>query len=122
MSLLIDFVILALLGGVLAYAYLVDRRVRQLVAVLREMAPMFDEFSAAVDRSESSVSAIRAVTRAIEDQVREGLSLRPSRQVPREPEKPTAPEAQQQPDGVAAVNGKAELVRSFFATVRSRQA
>ena len=122
MSHLIDFAILLLLAGVLGYAYLVDRRVRHLVSVLREMAPMVDEFSAAVDRSESSISAIKAVTQAIENQVRDGLSLRTTRR----PAAAPAPEAEQErapePAGVTAVNGKSELVRSFFATVRSRQA
>ncbi|GHF36074.1 flagellar motor switch protein [Seohaeicola zhoushanensis] len=125
MSHLIDFAILILLAGVLGYAYLVDRRVRNLVIVLREMAPMVDEFSAAVDRSESSVSAIKAVTNAIEDQVRDGLSLRPARrQAAAAPAPAPEPvlERVEEPAGVTSVNGKAELVRSFFATVKSREA
>lgn len=121
MSLLIDFAILILLAGVLGYAYLVDRRVRHLVAMLRQMAPMVDEFSAAVDRSESSVSAIKAVTQAIEEQIKDGFSLRPSRREAPQPEK-AARQVEDEPAGVSSVNGKAELVRSFFDTVRSRQA
>ncbi|MCB1342149.1 MAG: flagellar motor switch protein [Pseudooceanicola sp.] len=124
MSHLIDFAILALLAGVLGYAWLVDRRVRHLVGILREMAPMVDEFSAAVDRSEGSLSAFKAVTQAIEGQVREGLNLRPRRAAAAPaPEPAPAPQPQaDDPVGVASVTGKADLVRSFFATARSREA
>ena len=131
MSLLIDLVILALLVGVLGYAVLVDRRVRRLVAVLREMEPMIDDFSAAVDKSETSVSAMKSLTRTFETRAaREALDGRgdgradgradgrgegPAFRTSRQPEpRPTA--------GVASVTGKADLVRGFFDTVRSREA
>ncbi|WP_370303139.1 flagellar motor switch protein [Pseudooceanicola sp.] len=132
MSLLIDFVILALLAGVLAYAYLVDRRVRNLVQVLRQLEPMVNEFSAAVDKSEDSVSTMKAMTESIAQKLRRradpdpaaeaaphaadaapgdhGVSFR-SQRSPAEP-----------PAGVAALSGKDELVRSFFDSVRSREA
>ena len=131
MSLLIDFVILALLAGVLAYAYLVDRRVRNLVQVLRQLEPMVNEFSAAVDKSEDSVSTMKAMTESIAQKLRRradpdpatestphadaaagdhGVSFR-SQRSPAEP-----------PAGVAALSGKDELVRRFFDSVRSREA
>ena len=122
MSLLIDLVILALLAGVLGYAFMVDRRVRRLVAVLREMEPMIDDFSAAVDKSESSVSAMKSLTQSIETRAardaRDGRDPRgegPAFRTSRQPEpRPTA--------GVASVTGKADLVRGFFDTVRRREA
>ena len=115
MSLLIDLVILALLAGVLGYAFMVDRRVRRLIAVLREMEPMIDDFSAAVDKSESSVSAMKSLTHSIETRARDTRSEGPAFRTSRQPEpRPTA--------GVASVTGKADLVRGFFDTVRSREA
>ncbi|OWU76755.1 hypothetical protein ATO5_11025 [Loktanella sp. 22II-4b] len=63
MTMLIDTMILALLAGTLAYAFLVDRRVRRLMSVLHELQPMVGEFSAAVDKSQSSVAALRDATR-----------------------------------------------------------
>lgn len=126
MALLIDLVILALLAGTLAYAFLVDRRVRNLVRVLRELEPVVGEFSAAVDKSEDSVSALRNISRSLE----EGGT--PARREPPAPAAPRAGEdapafrttrqAPERPAGVAAVTGKADLVRGFFDTVRSREA
>lgn len=122
MSLSIDIIILVLLAGVLAYAYLVDRRVRNLVAVLRDLEPMIGKFSEAVDKSEDSVTAMKFVT--------ESLRRGPQRSAPREPELSAAlaaaREAQREeepsrPAGVASVSGKADMVRSFFDTVQGRQ-
>lgn len=127
MSLLIDFVILALLAGVLCYAYLVDRRVRNLVQVLRQLEPVVNEFSAAVDKSEDSVSTMKAMTESIAQKLRRRT----------DPDPAPAPEAPagdhgvafrsqrspaEPPAGVAALSGKDELVRSFFDSVRSREA
>jgi len=121
MSLLIDLVILALLAGVLGYAYLVDRRVRVLMAVLNELEPVVGEFSAAVDKSENSVSAMKSMASSLEDRI---LSTGAPRRAEPEPESSvafrTARQTEAPPAGVAAVDGKAELVRSFFETVRSR--
>ena len=120
MSILIDIVILALLAGVLAYAWLVDRRVRHLVRVLHEMAPMVDEFSAAVDKSENSIFQMKAMTQSIEDRFRRtGRDANPFRSRREDDRKPAEPEL---PAGVTKLTDKAELVRNFFDTVKSRQA
>ena len=60
MSFAIDIAVLVLLVGTLGYAWLVDRRVRRMMEAMREMEPMIGSFSQAVDRSESTVSALRA--------------------------------------------------------------
>lgn len=121
MSLLIDFVILALLAGVLGYAYLVDRRVRNLVEVLRQLEPVVNDFSAAVDKSENSVSTMKAMTETIAQKVRRRTEHEPERAdvdvAFRSQRTPSAP-----PSGVAALKGKDELVRSFFDSVRRREA
>lgn len=69
MTLLIDTLILALLAGTLGYAFLVDRRVRGLMHALRDLQPIVGEFSAAVDKSESSVAALRHATDRMDEPV-----------------------------------------------------
>ncbi|WP_235856067.1 NUDIX hydrolase [Mesobaculum littorinae] len=113
---LIDGLILALLAGTLAYAWLVDRRVRVLMQTLRDLQPMVGEFSAAVDKSESSVDHLRSVAREMaERQARAGAA-------PASPA-PAADRAERRivPPGVTRVNGKADLVRSFFEATRGGQ-
>ncbi|MAY89059.1 MAG: flagellar motor switch protein [Pseudooceanicola sp.] len=129
MSLLIDLLIIALLAGVLAYAYLVDRRVRRLVTVLRELEPVVGKFSDAVDKSEDSVAAMKTVTQALETGIRRPA---PAAEPAEKPETKTAEPGvvtfrskrptETAAKGIAQVSGKADLVRSFFDTARSREA
>ncbi|MCP1167665.1 hypothetical protein NHG85_03815, partial [Limimaricola sp. ASW11-118] len=65
MTLLIDAMILAMLAGVLAYAWMVDRRVRGLMETLRELQPMITAYAAAVDKSEESVRDLASATRSL---------------------------------------------------------
>ncbi|MGI3170988.1 flagellar motor switch protein [Pseudooceanicola sp. C21-150M6] len=120
MSYLIDILILLLLGGTLGYAFLVDRRVRMLMAVLREMEPMVGQFSDAVDKSESTVSMLKSMS----DKVRAPIMTRPAEK--REEvvsfrstrhDKPA-----ERPAGVTRVSGKSDLVRGFFETAKTRGA
>lgn len=118
MSYLIDLLILGLLAGTLGYAFIVDRRVRKLMSVLREMEPMVGKFSEAVDKTEDSVSLLKQVTEKVrapmpgfqqaERDKGEVVSFRTSR------------EKVQKPAGVTKVTGKADLVRGFFETAGSR--
>ena len=130
MSYMIDLLILGLLASTLGYAYLVDRRVRKLMKVLREMEPMIGSFSQAVDRSESTVSALRAA--------REVAPLRKRPEPPRpEARAEAAPETSDpgaepafrskrepapRPADATPISGKSELIRGFFDTVRQREA
>ena len=50
-SALIDIIIIVLLIGTLVYAFVLDRRVRKLMASLKDMEPMVGAFSNAVDQS-----------------------------------------------------------------------
>lgn len=126
MAFLIDIVILALLAGTLAYAFLVDRRVRNLVRILRDLEPVVGEFSAAVDKSEDSVSALRSISRSLEEGGGPARRMPPGpRARPTDEDGPafrTTRQAPERPAGVASVTGKADLVRGFFDTVRSREA
>ncbi|KGM46948.1 hypothetical protein [Pseudooceanicola atlanticus] len=128
MSFLIDVLILVLLGGTLGYAFLVDRRVRMLMSVLKEMEPMVGQFSQAVEKSESSVSMLKAMTEKVRTQPAANSAPAAA---------PTQQQAQPQPDvvsfrtsrekasrpaGVTRVSGKSDLVRGFFETARTRGA
>lgn len=118
MSYMIDVLILVLLAGTLGYAFLVERRVRALMRILRDMEPMVGEFSAAVDKSENSVTMLRAVTEKVrtpfsggsktDEESADVVSFRSTREQP------------SRPVGVTRVSGKSDLVRGFFETARSR--
>jgi len=122
MSFVIDLVILALLVGTLAYAWLVDRRVHKMMGALRELEPMIGTFSEAVDRSESTLTGLRAA--------RETAAAPGAREhVRQEPKAPrpegafrTRRERPVRPADATKVTGKSELVRGFFDTVRQREA
>ncbi|AWI86119.1 flagellar motor switch protein (plasmid) [Alloyangia pacifica] len=126
MSFLIDMAILVLLVGTLTYAWVVDRRVRVLMAALRELEPMIGSFSAAVDKSESAVSALRAAgEQAADSRGRRQREPEVSRSDAARGEAPsfrTSRERPNRPTGTASVSGKSELVRGFFETVRNREA
>lgn len=126
MSFLIDMAILVLLVGTLTYAWVVDRRVRVLMAALRELEPMIGSFSAAVDKSESAVSALRAAgEQAADSRGRRQREPEVSRSEAARGEAPsfrTSRERPNRPSGTASVSGKSELVRGFFETVRNREA
>lgn len=136
MALLIDMIILLLLVGTLAYAFLVDRRVRTLMEAMQSLAPLVDQFSLAVDRTENSVKTLRAETTARAAPKRDEeppltRSAATGNPAPRAAEEadvvfrsarkaPSAPA--QLPPGMARVTGKADLVRGFFDAIRSREA
>jgi type II secretory pathway component PulM len=137
MALLIDMIILLLLVGTLAYAFLVDRRVRALMAAMQSLEPLVDQFSSAVDRTENSVRSLRAEGAARATPKREEeppltrAAAAASSAIPQASDKPdtvfstarpTAQDGAHLPPGMARVTGKADLVRSFFDTVRSREA
>ncbi len=138
MALLIDLVIMLLLIGTLVYASLVDRRVRALMSAMQSLAPLVDQFSAAVDRTEDSVKSLRTETtnraaskRDEEPPLTRTAAMPPAQQAEeaamfrssRMAEQPdAAAQLAQLPAGVARVSGKSDLVRSFFDSVRSREA
>ncbi|MBU0778835.1 MAG: flagellar motor switch protein, partial [Alphaproteobacteria bacterium] len=64
MSAVIDIVIMVLLVGTLTYAVILDRRMRKLMATLRDMEPMVTAFSNAVDQTTRSVEDMRDLSEA----------------------------------------------------------
>ncbi|ANT63193.1 MULTISPECIES: flagellar motor switch protein [Roseobacteraceae] len=121
MSFLIDIAILVLLVGTLTYAWVVDRRVRVLMAALKDLEPMIGSFSAAVDKSESTVTALRSAGEQVADQ-RARRQREPEVSRDEAPSFRTTRERPSRPNGTASVSGKSELVRGFFETVRNREA
>ncbi|MGY6704333.1 flagellar motor switch protein [Roseinatronobacter sp.] len=136
MALIIDLVILLLLAGTLGYAFLVDRRVRALMSALHRLEPVVGQFSAAVDRSENSVKSMQIDT-PVFSTARRGKEPRLTRPgssavaaalsaangaAGSDENAPPDRAAPELPPGMARVGGKADLVRGFFETVRSRNA
>lgn len=125
MSLIVDLAIMALLVGTLAYAWVVDRRVRKMMAALRELEPMIGSFSEAVDRSESAVSVLKSLGQTV--QAPFGGRRPAARDEEPAPQRRDAsfrsvrdhPERSRPSAGIPV---KSELVRGFFETVKSREA
>lgn len=133
MPALIDIVIIVLLVGTLTYAFILDRRVRKLMESLQEMEPMVGAFSSAVDQSARSVEELRDLsTRA---QRPEPPVHRPAPPAPRTAQPAAARDEAQSPAqeraarlrgrvpvrGQSAVQGKSELVRTFFDITKERK-
>lgn len=130
MPALIDIIIIVLLVGTLVYAFILDRRVRKLMESLREMEPMVGAFSSAVDQSTKSVEELRDLS------AKAAARPEPPVQRPAAPAKPSpAPAEGSSPAqeraarlrgrapvrGQAAVQGKSELVRTFFDITKERK-
>lgn len=119
MATIIDGVIIVLLIGSITYGYLVSRKVRLLMATLKELEPLVDEFSSAVDKSQSSVAQMREnITVAEQSAQPEPAPMPEPAPSPRTEEAafssrrgtPPAPEM----PGLRRVRDKKELVRAFF--------
>lgn len=116
MATIIDGVIIVLLVGSIAYGYSVSRKVRQLMATLKELEPLVDEFSLAVDKTEHSVHLMRENIEVAE-QVQEP-QVQAAPQAPAEAafsSRRSAQEAAEVP-GLRVMRDKKDLVRKFFET------
>ncbi len=108
-----DILIIALLAGSVGYGVIISRRVQRLMASLEELEPLVREFSDAVDKSESSVNALR-------DNLAEGLAAHEAAEQAEEaPAFSSRRQSQRRLPGVQVVRGKQDLVRRFFETSRS---
>ncbi|MEX3314494.1 flagellar motor switch protein [Sulfitobacter sp. PS-8MA] len=131
MSALIDIIIIVLLIGTLVYAFILDRRVRNLMASLKDMEPMVGAFSTAVDQSAKSVEELRDLStqaRRPEPPVqKQAPQPRPQTVAPAPGgESPAQKRAARLKNrapvqGQAAVQGKSELVRTFFDITKERK-
>jgi hypothetical protein len=114
MATIIDSVIILLLIGSITYGYLVSRKVRMLVAALKELEPLVEEFSSAVDRSHDSVSQMRENIEVAE-QVRQPdpVSELPMHETTTFATRRVAPVSAEVP-GLRVMRDKKEMVRAFF--------
>lgn len=128
---MIDVVIVVLLIGMLLYAYMVNRRLRILMAALREMEPIVGAFSSAVDQSSRSVKDLKELSNAARRA--EPPVQKAGRPLP-EPEEETLQtlmsaekrgaarlRVKNPVRGQTSVPGKSELVRTFFDITKERK-
>ena len=109
-----DILIILLLAGSVGYGVMISRRVQKLMASLEELEPLVREFSEAVDKSETSVNALR-------DNLAEGLAAQDEAATNDDsaPAFSSRRQAQRRLPGVQVVRDKQDLVRRFFETSRS---
>lgn len=117
----IDSVIIVLLIGSIAYGYMVSRKVRILMATLKDLEPLVLEFSSAVDKSEESVHQMRESIEAAEA----SPWMQPAPEVEETPEEAPAEaafasrrngqaEKTAEIPGLRVMRDKKDLVRKFF--------
>jgi hypothetical protein len=122
MALLIDTLILLLLAGTLGYAFMVERRVRTLMDALKELQPVVGELSSAVDRSESSVVALKSVAGRVAAEAPRAAPAGEAGDNTVAFRSVRAPRRSAPAAGVTSLGVKSDLVRSFFEAARSRGA
>lgn len=109
---LTDLLIIALLTGAIAYGYYVSRKVHVLMGALKELEPLINEYSQAVDKSEASVAAMK-----------QNLEARPMVEDDEdEPMFATRRQSRAKIPGVQVVRDKQDLVRRFFDASRAERA
>ena len=115
MATIIDSLIVVLLIGSIGYGYVVSMKLRKLTATLKQLEPLVEQFSSAVDKSEQSVHHMRE-------------SIETAQRAPEPVEAPAPPEetaasfasrratkqAPAERNGVRVVRDKKEMVRAFF--------
>lgn len=116
MATIIDGVIIVLLVGSIGYGYSVSRKVRQLMATLKELEPLVNEFSSAVDKTEHSVHLMRENIEVAEQVHEPEMPAAP--QSPAEAEFSSRRAGQSAPEmpGLRVMRDKKDLVRKFFET------
>lgn len=120
-----DTVILVLLMGSILYGWLISRRVQRLMDVLRDMEPLVNSYSAAVDQSASAVTEMKTQIELAEKQEQAALAAQAQEQEAPEPEDASfvSQRAAARPrnvPGLQRVGGKQELVRMFFQSTEAR--
>ncbi|TDK50195.1 flagellar motor switch protein [Antarcticimicrobium luteum] len=118
-----DILIILLLAGSVGYGVMISRRVQKLMASLEALEPLVREFSEAVDKSETSVNALRdnlaEGLSAPHDGAADGAGYGAGEDAGDAPAFSSRRHAQRRLPGVQVVRGKQDLVRRFFETSRS---
>jgi phage shock protein A len=133
-GIIIDIVIVTLLVCAVGFGLVLERRVKRLMAALAELQPAVDQFAQAVDRTEGSVHALQAAsanaagaprgTRAAQAPDPQAGKAASGGAVPnlRNLRNQAARSVRSAAPGTARVEGKSDLVRSFFEAAERRQA
>lgn len=108
-ALLTDVVIIILLIGGIVFAYVVNERVKTLMAILRELEPAVNDFVLAVDKSEESVAKMQ---KSIADRKSLDITSQEDTQSPQFATRRRHGESRE--TGVKIVRNKQDLVRKFF--------
>lgn len=114
-AMFVDALIILMLTGGVAFAWVVNARVKRLMTLMHELEPTVQQFSQAVDKSEHSVVQMQR-------SLAEKLS---QEEEPREPSKPQEPLfttgriAETRDIGVKVIRDKQDLVRRFFDVPRT---
>ncbi len=117
-ALITDIVIILMLAGGIAFAAIVNRRVKRLMALMHELEPTVQQFSQAVDKSEHSVAQMQHTLSqklAEDDERAEGPEQAP------EPLFTTGRVSQTRDMGVRVIRDKQDLVRRFFEVPRGER-
>lgn len=106
-----DILIILMLAGGIAYAFVVNRRVKRLMGLLRELEPAVQQFSLAVDKSEASVAQMQqSLTKGIAD----AEQAEADRAATEEVRFSSRRETTARDVGVRVIRDKQDMVRRFF--------
>ena len=114
MAMIIDSVIILLLFGSITYGYIVSRKVRMLMAILKDLEPLVEEFSSAVDKSQDSVSQMRDNIEVAEQVQHTEPEMEP--ELAQQTAFSSRRAAPVETPGLRVMRDKKELVRAFFDT------
>ena len=103
-----DALIILMLTGGIIFAYIVNARVKRLMALLHELEPAVQEFSRAVDKSEASVAQMQ---HNLTERLAEPEEVE---ETPAEPTFASRRMAETRELGVRVVRNKQDLVRRVF--------
>ncbi|GAA6176173.1 flagellar motor switch protein [Sulfitobacter pacificus] len=114
MAMIIDCVIILLLIGSITYGYIVSRKVRLLMGILKDLEPLVEEFSSAVEKSQDSVSQMRDRIEVAEQVQQVQPEAEP--EVAAQSTFASRRAAPVETPGMRVMRDKKELVRAFFDT------
>ncbi len=114
-AVIIDAVIILMLTGGFVFAWVVNARVKRLMALMQELEPTVQQFSDAVDKSEHSVAQMQ---RSVREKLA-GRDTTPPEPEVREPLFTTGRATDTRDVGVRVIRNKQDLVRRFFDVPRT---
>jgi hypothetical protein len=118
-AILTDALIVLTLIGAIVYAQVVNRRVKRLMVLLRELEPAVQEFSRAVDKSEASVVQMQTSLKQAREQPTSEAAQSSSFSIGESPLFSSRRVDDVRELGVRVIRDKKDLVRQFFDATRT---